>query len=123
MDQALVSLLAASIAFVGTHFALSHPLRAPLVGALGDGGFMGLYSVVAAGCMAWMYFAFTAAPGADLGGSGTHSGGVGHQPAAGQPDLERRIIRDTEAQNTAGAVLHRLHRSPYGGAWLRTSSQ
>lgn len=70
MDQALVSLLAASIAFVGTHFALSHPLRAPLVGALGDGGFMALYSVVAAGCMAWMYFAFTAAPGADLGGSG-----------------------------------------------------
>ncbi|HBM72144.1 MAG TPA: MFS transporter, partial [Erythrobacter sp.] len=29
MDHALVSLLAASLAFVGMHFALSHPLRAP----------------------------------------------------------------------------------------------
>lgn len=70
MDQALVSLLAASIAFVGTHFALSHPLRAPLVGVLGANGFMLLYSAVAAACMAWMYVAFVAAPGADLGGSG-----------------------------------------------------
>ena len=70
MDPALVSLLAASIAFVGTHFALSHPLRAPLVGTLGAGGFMGLYSIVAAGCMAWMYFAFVAAPSYDLPGTG-----------------------------------------------------
>ena len=28
MDQSLVTLIAACIAFVGTHFALSHPLRA-----------------------------------------------------------------------------------------------
>ena len=70
MDQALVSLLSASIAFVGTHFALSHPLRAPLVGAIGPTGFMLLYSAVAAASMAWMYFAFVDAPAADLGGSG-----------------------------------------------------
>ena len=66
----LTSLAAASIAFVGTHFALSHPLRAPIVGAIGEGAFRGLYSLVAAGCMIWMYLAFKAAPGADLGGSG-----------------------------------------------------
>ena len=43
----LLSLVAASTAFVGSHFALSHPLRAPLVGALGEAGFRVLYSLVA----------------------------------------------------------------------------
>jgi uncharacterized membrane protein len=33
------------IAFVGLHFLLSHPLRTPLVGKLGERGFQGLYSV------------------------------------------------------------------------------
>ena len=66
----LTSLAAASIAFVGSHFALSHPLRGPIVGAIGEGPFRGLYSLVAAGCMIWMYLAFKEAPGADLGGSG-----------------------------------------------------
>lgn len=70
MDQALVSLLAASVAFVGTHFALSHPLRAPLVSALREGGFMLVYNAVAIACMVWMYLAFKDALPADLGGSG-----------------------------------------------------
>lgn len=61
MDPALVSLLAASIALNGTHFAMSHPLRAPMVSKLGQGGFMGVYSLVSLACMLWMYFAFTAA--------------------------------------------------------------
>lgn len=65
----LVSLAAASLALVGTHFALSHPLRAPLVARIGEGGFLGLYSLVAAACMMWMVFAFRAAPAADLDGS------------------------------------------------------
>ena len=62
MYEALVSLTAASIAFVGTHFALSHPLRRPLVGALGERGFMALYSLVALGTFVWMVRAFLAAP-------------------------------------------------------------
>lgn len=56
MDES--SLLLASAAFVGTHFILSHPLRRPLVGALGEKGFLALYSVVAIatlGAMAWAY--------------------------------------------------------------------
>ena len=65
----LASLTAASLALVGTHFALSHPLRAPLVRVLGAGGFMGVYSLVAAACMVWMALAFRAAPPADLGGA------------------------------------------------------
>ena len=70
MDTALVSLIAASTAFVGTHFALSHPLRGTLVRLFGSGGFMALYSVVAAACMVWMYFAFTNVTSGGLGGSG-----------------------------------------------------
>ena len=66
----LISLAAASTALIGTHFALSHPLRAPLVAVLGQAGFMVLYSLIAAGCMAWMYFAFVAAPRSDLPGTG-----------------------------------------------------
>jgi uncharacterized membrane protein len=56
----LLSLVAASIAFVGSHFALSHPLRAPLVGALGENGFRGLYSLVALATFVWAVVAFRA---------------------------------------------------------------
>lgn len=50
----------AAVAFVGSHFALSHRLRRPLVAALGEAGFTGLYSLVAAvllGAVAWAYVA------------------------------------------------------------------
>jgi len=40
-------LFLSAIAFVGLHFLLSHPLRAPLVAKLGAKGFQGLYSAVA----------------------------------------------------------------------------
>ena len=70
MNAALWNLVAANVAFVGTHFAMSHPLRAPLVKALGAGGFQVAYSLVSFAALAWVYFAFTAAPPADLAGSG-----------------------------------------------------
>lgn len=60
MDPDLTSLIAGSLAFLGTHFALSHPLRAPLVSRLGEAGFRGLYSLVALATFAWMVFAFRA---------------------------------------------------------------
>ena len=49
-------------AFVGTHFLLSHPLRAPLVARLGEKGFLGVYSLVAAVTLIWMIVAYRAAP-------------------------------------------------------------
>lgn len=55
-------LLIAATAFVGTHFLMSHPLRAPLVSRLGEKGFLGLYSLVAAATMIWMILAYRAAP-------------------------------------------------------------
>ena len=54
--------LIAATAFVGTHFILSHPLRAPLVARLGEKGFLGVYSLVAAVTLIWMIVAYRAAP-------------------------------------------------------------
>lgn len=70
MNETLWSLIAANVAFVGTHFVMSHPLRSTLVKALGAGGFQVAYSVVSFATLAWVYFAFKAAPPADLAGSG-----------------------------------------------------
>jgi uncharacterized membrane protein len=58
----LGSLLAAAVAFVGTHFLLSHPLRKPVVAAVGDAAFLGIYSVIAAATLAWLVVAYRAAP-------------------------------------------------------------
>lgn len=56
------NVVAAAIVFVGTHFLLSHPLRAPLVRATGDKGFIGLYSLVAFATLIWLVLAYRAAP-------------------------------------------------------------
>lgn len=61
MDSSLTSLILANAAFVGTHFALSHPLRPPLVKAAGNAGFQIVYSLVALATFAWVVLAFRAA--------------------------------------------------------------
>ena len=56
---------AAAAAFVGSHFLLSHPLRRPLAGALGENGFLALYSAVAAltlYAISWTYGKAPATP-------------------------------------------------------------
>lgn len=58
----MTSLILAAVAFVGTHFLLSHPLRAPIVGRIGAGPFLGLYSLVALATFIWMALAYRAAP-------------------------------------------------------------
>lgn len=63
MPQA--GLFLSAIAFVGLHFLLSHPLRAPLVGRLGEKGFQGLYSIQALltfGLMIYFYRAIGREP-------------------------------------------------------------
>lgn len=62
MSTSLSPLIAAATAFVGTHFALSHPLRAPLAARLGERGFMALYSLVALATFGWMVTAFRKVP-------------------------------------------------------------
>ncbi|WP_085808872.1 NnrU family protein [Sphingomonas sp. TZW2008] len=56
------NLVLAAIAFVGTHFLLSHPLRAPIVRAAGERGFLGIYSLVAFATLIWLALAYRAAP-------------------------------------------------------------
>ena len=51
--------------FVGTHFAMSHPLRAPLVARLGDAGFQIFYSVVSLVTLGAAAYAFRAMPSGD----------------------------------------------------------
>jgi uncharacterized membrane protein len=63
MLGSLNALLAATVAFVGGHFLLSSaPLRAPLVKALGPGGFTPVYSLLVGAAFVWMLFAYGAAP-------------------------------------------------------------
>ncbi|HET7708208.1 MAG TPA: NnrU family protein [Sphingomicrobium sp.] len=53
-----MGLFFASIAFLATHFLMSHPLRGPLVRRLGPKGFLAVYSLVAIvlfGLMIWSY--------------------------------------------------------------------
>ena len=66
MSGVLIQLVAANVAFVGTHFAMSHPLRAGMVAKLGNAGFQIVYSLVSFATLAWVYLAFKDAPPADL---------------------------------------------------------
>ncbi len=68
--MAIISLIVANAAFVGTHFAMSHPLRQPMVKKLGETGFQIVYSLVSFAALAWVYFAFSAASPSDLPGTG-----------------------------------------------------
>ena len=55
-------LVAATIAFLATHFVTSTPLRPALVDAMGEWPYRGLYSLVAFITLGWMSWAYVAAP-------------------------------------------------------------
>lgn len=55
-------LVLSSIAFVGTHFLMSHPMRAHLVNIFKPGGFLLVYSLVSLLTFGWMAYEFTRAP-------------------------------------------------------------
>jgi uncharacterized membrane protein len=54
------SLALATLAFVGTHFAMSHPLRSSLLARFGERGFSLLYSAVSFATLGWMIWAWRA---------------------------------------------------------------
>lgn len=58
------TLIAACAAFLGTHFLLSHPLRKPLVDAVGERLFLGLYALVAFATLGWMAHVYARMPDA-----------------------------------------------------------
>lgn len=70
--DALTSLLLANVLFVGTHFLMSHPLRAGMVRALGEKGFLGVYSLVSLAFFVWVVIAFRSAPGVPMLWDGTN---------------------------------------------------
>lgn len=55
---ALASLALATLAFVGSHFAMSHPLRRRLIGIFGEAGFSLFYSIVSAVTLLWMILSY-----------------------------------------------------------------
>jgi uncharacterized membrane protein len=60
--MSLLPLIVAAVAFVGSHFLLSHPLRGPIAGRVGEREFSALYSLVALGTFIWLVIAYRGAP-------------------------------------------------------------
>jgi uncharacterized membrane protein len=58
----MANLVVATAAFLATHFVSSTPLRAKLVGAMGEWPYRALYSLVAVAVLAWMIWAYATAP-------------------------------------------------------------
>jgi uncharacterized membrane protein len=58
----MTNLILALVAFVGSHFLMSHPLRAPLAKVLGTAGFQIGYSLVSLATFGWAVMAFRSAP-------------------------------------------------------------
>ncbi len=61
MDNTLILILAA-LAFLALHVLPSTPLRALAVRAVGEGAYLGLFSLVSLAAIAWMSVAYAAAP-------------------------------------------------------------
>jgi uncharacterized membrane protein len=58
----LAQLAVATLAFLGAHFVSSTPLRAALVKALGERGYLVAYSLAAFATLGWMIWAYSRAP-------------------------------------------------------------
>jgi uncharacterized membrane protein len=56
------ALVVAAVAFVGSHFLLSHPLRRAMVHAIGEKGFLAVYSLIAILTFGWLTMAYSRAP-------------------------------------------------------------
>ena len=67
MTGTLLELFLAGLAFAGSHLVISStPLRAVLVGALGERPFLGAYSLLSLVLLAWLIWAYTGAPYVEL---------------------------------------------------------
>jgi uncharacterized membrane protein len=62
LGGSILAVALATLAFVGSHFLLSHPLRPALVRLLGEKTFSGVYSLLVAIALAWMAYAHATAP-------------------------------------------------------------
>lgn len=62
LSHSITAMALSTLLFVGGHFILSHLVRKPLLARLGDNGFRGLYTLVAAVGLGWMIWAHSTAP-------------------------------------------------------------
>lgn len=62
MDTATLMLALGMAAFIGSHLAMSHPLRAGMVRRFGQGGFLGIYSLVSLVTFSGAVIAFGKSP-------------------------------------------------------------
>lgn len=63
MTGSLGALILAMLGFTGGHFLFSHPpVRARIVSLIGEGAFLGAYSLLMASFLAWAVFAYKGAP-------------------------------------------------------------
>jgi uncharacterized membrane protein len=58
----MTSILLAAAFWLGLHFIVAGPLRAPLVGVLGERLYRGIFSLLSIAGLAWFVFAYRAAP-------------------------------------------------------------
>ena len=58
----IAHLAVATAVFLAAHFASSTPLRATLADAIGERGYLGVYSLVAFAALGWMIWAYARAP-------------------------------------------------------------
>ena len=58
--------LYAGLAFIGVHVLTSTPLRAAIVGKIGEGAFQGLFSLLSVVLIVWLIMAYAAAPYAEI---------------------------------------------------------
>jgi uncharacterized membrane protein len=144
----MLILIIALIAFVGTHFLMSHTVRAAMVGALGTVMFQIVYSLVSLATFMWVVFAFRSSPRGDdlwlvgealwvistvlmLIASIMFAGSIGSNPALARPDAAKlanapargilAITRHPMMWSFAiWAVAHALV-APYAASLLLTS--
>ena len=139
----MIELYAATALWVITHLGISNsPLRPALVARLGDGGYLGFYSVLALGTLTWMVMAWSDAP-RDLwlweprgwqrmvplavmpiacmlligGLVGVNPTAVGQEARLGEPDVARGMLRVTRHPVQWAILLWALaHMFPNGDA-------
>jgi uncharacterized membrane protein len=58
----IAHLAVATLAFLGTHFVSSTPLRGALAGTVGERGYLAVYSLAAFATLGWMIWAYGRAP-------------------------------------------------------------
>lgn len=128
-----ISLIAASTLFVGTHFLMSHPLRARLVSTMGNGGFAGFYSLVSLATFAWMIWTWRQAPSSEMAwvpgdtiwviaslltllGAVFFIGSLIGNPAFPNPEIDEVEGRKLAAKSPAGMFLVTRHPMMWGFA-------